>query len=282
VNAPPTEPEVEVSTPLHDDGPSRRRRERTTAGVRLVGIFVSWQGVAAVMAVLIGLTAIVTLRIADRGTVRVEQTASEAPLEEPASTTIPPTSATTAAPTTTTTAPPTTTTTALVPGSADIAIVNGGGAFSFIDGYCNEPSDWSFIAACANQPIGPEGRPELIANVDTGRYPHSARVYLDVLAGANHDATYCLRLYDLDHHAAVAGSERCLTSPAIPTPAPYMSWPPRPMSNEHIGPLTLQSARGRYTLQAKVSRASTEEPCHYGLVNCDGQLSRATLAIEWG
>jgi hypothetical protein len=279
----------EENKPVNDD---RQRREGKLGGVRLVGVFVPWQGMALILAVVIGLTAIVTLRASDDGVVRVEQTASEAAVAETTVTTrVPSTTTSTVAPTststtmstsTTTTAPPTTTTTTLAPGSADVAIFNGGGASTMIDGYCNEPADWSFIAACAGQPIGPEGRPELIITVDTNRYPRSARVFLDLLAGANHDATYCLRLYDLDRASGVPGSERCLTSPAVATPAPYTSWPPRPVSSEHIGPISLRSGKGRYTLQAKVTRASTAEPCHYPLINCDGALSRAGLSIEWG
>lgn len=53
------------------------------------------------------------------------------------------------------------------------------------------------------------------------------------------------------------------------------------MYSERVGPFQLNAGPGRYTLQSKVSRATTGEPCRYGMVNCEGVLSRAKIAIEW-
>ena len=58
---------------------SGRLDERRSGGVRFVGIFVPWQAVAFTLTVVVVLTALVSRGGSDPDTVRVEQTASEAP-----------------------------------------------------------------------------------------------------------------------------------------------------------------------------------------------------------
>jgi hypothetical protein len=229
--------------------------------------------------------------------VRIEQASSDTPAgDSTVTSTTEPTSdvpasvestTTTAAPSTTTTAAPTsttrppTTTTTVAPGSSEV-VIHGGGV-SYMTGGCSVSSqEWARVAGCPDSP-----RTDLDFTFDAGRYPKGSEFRHDANVSVYSDSTYCLRLFDLDRNAAVAGSERCWSAPfvaVIPPPAGMAccaTYPaPASLSGES-GPMTFSGGRARYTIEARAFRTSTGEGCVYP-VSCGGTLSRAKVLIEWG
>jgi hypothetical protein len=140
------------------------------------------------------------------------------------------------------------------------------------------------VGGCPESP-----RTDLDFTLDAGRYHKASQFRLDTNVSVESDSTYCLRLFDLDRAAAVAGSEKCWSAPfvaAIPPPAGMVCCAthpsPAPFSGESDA-MTFSPGRARYTIQAKAFRTSTGEGCVYGTTpSCAGLLSRAKILIEWG
>lgn len=197
--------------------------------------------------------------------------ADESAQVAPESSTTSTTSTTMAA--TTTTLAATTTTTRLQPGSAEVLVFSGEQG----EGWCPESEpEWGFFG-CPSQGL----RPEFTFNLDTRRYPATARYTLDLAVAVTHDFSYCMRLFDLDRNTALAGSEQCWTTPAVAPPAPYQAYPPDTSFSSQVGSISFPAGAGRYVLQTKLRIASTGQPCtsHYF---CSAQLKRAKVIVDWG
>lgn len=274
---------------------SFRSHEGRVGGVRLVGLWIPWQAVVGVIAIVVGLTAFavksprggdeVSFRAAstDELTTTTSELVVETTTSLPESTTTvaettttvaktsitAPATTTTAAPTTTV---PTTTTTVIPPGSDEIVIHAGS---SQGNGGCNNANgDWEYIAT------GCSGEPTMIFTYDPRRYPARAEAKLDLaLTLMNPDMTYCFRVINLETKIPAAGSERCWVSNVQPQQEPYGPIHPHNI-NETYGPVQFDPKMAKYAPQVKLTRTSDGSPCNRESP-CMGSLEQAKVFIEW-
>lgn len=260
-----------------DDGRTRVR-EGFFAGIRLVGVWVPWQGVAVVLVVTALLGGLLVVRLGNRPVEVRQVAAADSSTTTSTSEAVTTTTSTTAPPTIVapTTAPPPPTTTTIAPGSEEIVIY--GGSVTLANGQCGEDQetgDWEYIAHNCRH----EMRGELVFRVDARRYPPKAVSRVTIGVELREDTTFCFRIINADTKHPVDGTEKCWVSTAKP-PEPYKGHVPHRIDEEY-GAFRFPGS-GRYTPQVKLSRTSTGGKCFMGTSGgCTSGFNHGKVYTEW-